>query len=252
MQKKRQEKCTPVTPAFWSQGQWLLWIWSQPGLYSKFEDSQGYIVRPCVMGYFDQTLTLLVLTIKFTLNQRVELATSWPELAIEVLKDPGHIERDPWIINRGLIRKEGLRKIHRPFLDGGRKERGVQWLFPPPFLWSIQFLPWYLIWRQLLAVIQSVLCPHFLPSRFLLHIPLPCVHFSGGSLPLPEACGLSLDQPACLDTCLQLLVCYCYWHCCTLSALGICKKLQVLSTQIMQCSSVPLPLQWAHGTSLAT
>lgn len=35
--------------------------------------------------------------------------------------------------------------------------------------------------------------------------PLPRVHFSDGSLHLPEACGLSLDQPACLDSCLHLL-----------------------------------------------
>lgn len=45
-----------------------------------------------VVGYSDHSLTLLRLTIKFTLNHRLELATSWPESAIGVLEDPGHIE----------------------------------------------------------------------------------------------------------------------------------------------------------------
>lgn len=46
-----------------------------------------------VVGYFVCTPTLPRLTIKFTLSQRVELATSWPKIVIEVLEDQGHIER---------------------------------------------------------------------------------------------------------------------------------------------------------------
>lgn len=45
-----------------------------------------------VVVYFCHTLTLPKLAIKSTLK-KVELVTSWPKLAIEILEDRGHIER---------------------------------------------------------------------------------------------------------------------------------------------------------------
>jgi hypothetical protein len=32
----------------WEEGRTDLIVWSQPGLQSEFQDSQGYIVRPCL------------------------------------------------------------------------------------------------------------------------------------------------------------------------------------------------------------
>lgn len=50
-------------------------------------------------------LTLARLTIMFSLNQRAEIATSWPELAIGVLEDSGHRERETQeVVRRDLER----------------------------------------------------------------------------------------------------------------------------------------------------
>lgn len=46
-----------------------------------------------VVEYFEHSLIPPRLPIKFTLNHRAELATSGPELAIEVLEYPVHRER---------------------------------------------------------------------------------------------------------------------------------------------------------------
>ena len=79
----------------------------------------------CVVWYFD-----CMVTVKFVLNQRVELATSWPKLTIEVLEDWGSS-------------KAGLREDLGPF--GGRNGRGRKSLVANPFLlWSLRSLPQYL------------------------------------------------------------------------------------------------------------
>ena len=66
------------------------------------------------MGYFDGTMTLSILTIKCSFNQRAELAISSPKLAIEVLEDRGHRETQEvnmfychWLIKK-LLSANGL------------------------------------------------------------------------------------------------------------------------------------------------
>lgn len=61
-----------------------------------------------LIGYFDHTLRSLRLSIKFSLNQRAELAT-------EGLEDYRHIENE--VVGRGLER-------FLAFLDLGSRERG--------------------------------------------------------------------------------------------------------------------------------
>ena len=39
--------CTPLIPALGRQRQADFWVWGQPGLQSEFQDSQGYIEKPC-------------------------------------------------------------------------------------------------------------------------------------------------------------------------------------------------------------
>lgn len=68
------------------------------GLKSEFAYVQDHLenlikaIYSYVVGYFDHTLTFPRLIVKFTMNQRAELATSYPESTIEALEDPGHIE----------------------------------------------------------------------------------------------------------------------------------------------------------------
>lgn len=66
-----------------------------------------------LIGYFDHTLRSLRLSIKFSLNQRAELAT-------EGLEDRRHIVNE--VVGRGLKRFLAL-------LDIGSRERGVHCLF---------------------------------------------------------------------------------------------------------------------------
>jgi hypothetical protein len=39
---------TPLIPALRRQRQADFWVWSQPGLQSEFQDSQGYTEKPCL------------------------------------------------------------------------------------------------------------------------------------------------------------------------------------------------------------
>jgi hypothetical protein len=36
-------------PSTWGRGRWDLWIWSQHGLQSEFQDSQSYTEKPCIV-----------------------------------------------------------------------------------------------------------------------------------------------------------------------------------------------------------
>jgi hypothetical protein len=38
----------PLIPALGRQRQEDFWVWGQPGLQSEFQDSQGYIEKPCL------------------------------------------------------------------------------------------------------------------------------------------------------------------------------------------------------------
>jgi hypothetical protein len=38
----------PLIPALGRQRQVDFWVWGQPGLQSEFQDSQGYIEKPCL------------------------------------------------------------------------------------------------------------------------------------------------------------------------------------------------------------
>jgi hypothetical protein len=40
--------CMPLIPAPGRQRQVDFWVWSQPGLQSEFQDSQGYTEKPCL------------------------------------------------------------------------------------------------------------------------------------------------------------------------------------------------------------
>jgi hypothetical protein len=65
-----------------------LWVWSQPGLYSEFQASQGYIVR----SYLKKNLkTNMVSGMETDLNnwrdiEKIRLVLSW--LSIRVLSTP--------------------------------------------------------------------------------------------------------------------------------------------------------------------
>jgi hypothetical protein len=37
-----------LIPALGRQRQADIWVWGQPGLQSKFQDSQGYTEKPCL------------------------------------------------------------------------------------------------------------------------------------------------------------------------------------------------------------
>jgi hypothetical protein len=39
---------TTLIPALRKQKQADFWVWGQPGLWSKFKDSQSYLERPCL------------------------------------------------------------------------------------------------------------------------------------------------------------------------------------------------------------
>jgi hypothetical protein len=45
----------PLIPALRRQRQANLWVWGQPGLQSVFQDSQGYIERPCFKNNKNKT-----------------------------------------------------------------------------------------------------------------------------------------------------------------------------------------------------
>jgi hypothetical protein len=39
---------TPLVPVLWRQRQVNLWVWGQPALQSKFQNSQGYTEKLCL------------------------------------------------------------------------------------------------------------------------------------------------------------------------------------------------------------
>lgn len=98
-----------------------------------------------VVGYFEHSLIPPRLPIKFTLNHRAKVATSGPELAIEVLEYPVHRESTPEVLGMDLERLVAL-------LDRGRNER-EHWCFSTTSPINHVFIPiltpeFYLIMKQ--------------------------------------------------------------------------------------------------------
>jgi hypothetical protein len=50
----------PLIPALGRQRQADFWVWGQPSLQSKFQDSQGYTEKPCLKETKKQNKTKIV------------------------------------------------------------------------------------------------------------------------------------------------------------------------------------------------
>jgi phenylpyruvate tautomerase PptA (4-oxalocrotonate tautomerase family) len=95
--------CTPLIPALGRQRQADFWVRGQPGLQSEFQDSQGYIEKPCLEKTKNKKQTKNKQTNKQKQNLIKRLTTStWEYLAkgIETPNVHWHVSRfETWFLH---------------------------------------------------------------------------------------------------------------------------------------------------------